>query len=106
MAGLVKTAEFRSRVLDSKVPVLVDFYASWCGPCRLQGPILDQLSDESAGAFEVVKVDVDSEPDLAVQYGVTALPTLLIFDDGEVVERFVGLQQKESLRQALKSTVS
>ena len=106
MAALVKTADFQATVLDSKVPVVVDFYANWCGPCRMQGPILDEMGTGAAGQFQVVKVDVDSEPDLAVRYGVTALPTLIIFDGGEPVEKFVGLTTKDVLTRALKSATT
>jgi thioredoxin 1 len=106
MAASIKTADFQATVLDSKVPVVVDFYATWCGPCRMQGPILDEMGKNSGGAFEVVKVDVDNEPDLAVKYGITALPTLIVFDGGEPVEKFVGLTSKDVLSRALKSTAS
>jgi len=106
MAASIKTAEFQSTVLDSKVPVVVDFYATWCGPCRTQGPILDELLRNAGGAFQVVKVDVDNEPDLAVKYGITALPTLIVFDGGEPVEKFVGLTSKDVLSRAVKAAAS
>ena len=106
MAALVKTADFQSTVLEAPVPVVVDFYATWCGPCRMQGPILDEMLRHSTGQFNVVKVDVDHEPDLAVRYGVTALPTLIVFDGGEPVERFVGLTTKDVLLRAIKSVSS
>lgn len=103
MSSRVRTQDFGQRVLESKVPVVVDFFATWCGPCRLQGPILDELAGESEGHFDVVKVDVDQDPDLATKYGVTALPTLLVFADGQVVSRYVGLTQKRPLQDALAS---
>lgn len=106
MANHVKTADFEQVVVQSDVPVVVDFYASWCGPCRLQGPILDELSSESEGAFKVVKVDVDQDSDLATKYGVTALPTLLTFSAGQVVARNVGLTQKDALVKGLQSIVA
>ncbi len=101
MVAHVKTNDFDQQVVESKVPVLVDFFATWCGPCRLLSPILDELSSEGAGAYKVVKVDVDNEPDLAVRFGVTALPTLMLFENGEVTQRLVGLEKKENLRRLL-----
>ncbi len=101
MLAHVNAKDFDQQVVASKVPVLVDFYATWCGPCRLLAPILDELSSEAAGAYKVVKVDVDNEPDLAVRFGVTALPTLMLFENGEVTQRLVGLEKKESLRRLL-----
>jgi thioredoxin len=101
MVAHVTTQEFTDKVLDSKRPVLFDFYAAWCNPCRLQSPILDSLAAEGTGAFEIVKVDVEQDSDLAVRYGVSALPTLLVFHEGEPVERFVGLQSREVLHRTL-----
>ncbi len=101
MAKNVTTAEFQSEVLSSDVPVLVDFYADWCGPCRMLAPILEELSAESGGAYKVVKVNTDDNRDLAVQYGVSSLPTLKIFKAGEVATTFVGLKPKADLKAAL-----
>ncbi|MBY0588742.1 thioredoxin [bacterium] len=102
MVAHVKTENFSEAVLQSKVPVLVDFYAAWCGPCRLLSPVLDELAGESGGAYEIVKVDVDKEPELAARFGVTALPTLLLLENGEVTERRVGLENKTTLRRLLR----
>ncbi len=101
MLAHVNAKDFDQQVVESKVPVLVDFYATWCGPCRLLSPVLDELSSEGVGAYKVVKVDVDNEPDLAVRFGVTALPTLILFENGEVTQRIVGLEKKENLRRHL-----
>ena len=101
MAAHVSGKDFAEKVLASHKPVLVDFYASWCGPCRLQNAVLDELQQEAADAYSIFKVDTDAESALAVKYGVSALPTLLVFHDGDVVDRFVGLQQKATLKNAL-----
>jgi thioredoxin 1 len=101
MAQNVTEADFQSEVLSSDVPVLVDFYADWCGPCRMLGPVLEELSAESAGAYKVVKVNTDENRDLAVKYGVSALPTLKVFKGGEDVETFVGIKSKAVLKESL-----
>lgn len=103
MANQVNLKDFPTKVLASSVPVLVDFYATWCGPCRLQGPILDELARDGEGQFKIFKVDADKDPDLAQQYGVSALPTLILFQGGQPVERLVGLQTKERLAKVLSA---
>jgi len=95
------SANFQSEVLSSTQPVLVDFWATWCGPCRTIAPIVSQLADEFEGRAKVGKVDVDAETALAKQYNISAIPSLLIFKDGKVVEQFVGLRGKEELSVAL-----
>ncbi len=82
--------QFDTHVLASDVPVLVDFWAAWCGPCRALAPHLDVLADRFAGQAKVVKVDIDSNPQVAAQYGVRGIPTLLMFKDGKVVDKMVG----------------
>ena len=82
--------------------VLVDFWATWCGPCRMQAPILDELDKELGGAVKIGKVDVDSEMELAKRYRVMSIPTLLVFKDGALVSRAVGLQEIEQLRRMVK----
>lgn len=81
---------------------LVDFWATWCGPCRMQAPILDELDKELGGAVKIGKVDVDSEMELAKRYRVMSIPTLLVFKDGALVSRAVGLQEIEQLRRMIK----
>ena len=97
----VTTDRFRAEVLESPVPVIVDFYADWCGPCRALAPVLVELSAEAGGRFKVVKVDAPENPDLTTEYGVSALPTILLFKDGRVTAKLVGLQNKARLLDAL-----
>ncbi len=85
----------------SKGVVLVDFWATWCAPCRIQGPIVDELAKDMAGKAVISKLDVDDYRELAMRYQVTGIPTLIIFKDGQAVRRFVGVQQKETLAAAI-----
>jgi len=84
------SVDFKQKVLDSPVPVLVDFWATWCGPCRMIAPAVKQMSEKYEGKLSVVKVDVDQSSDLASQYNVASIPTLLIFKAGEIVDQKVG----------------
>lgn len=92
IASVVHAGEgdFQQTVIDSDKPVLVDFWAKWCGPCRALGPHLDRLADQQSDQLKVVKVDVDAEPALAKAYGIQAMPTLLVFRNGKEVARHVG----------------
>ncbi len=101
MANVFSEANFEDEVLKSDIPVLVDFWATWCGPCRMIAPIIDQLSTELAGKVKVGKVDVDSNNGLASTYGVRTIPTLLIIKNGEVVDTMVGATSKDAIMQRL-----
>ena len=92
---------FQSEVIDSSQAVLVDFWAPWCGPCRQIAPMIDELAAENQGGVKIGKVNIDDNPGAAQQYGVSSIPTLMIFKDGEVVQRFVGVQPKTRLQEAL-----
>jgi len=97
----VNDENFGPVVLDSKQPVLVDFWAQWCGPCRALGPIVDALAEQYAGTARIVKLNVDDNPAVVERYGVQAIPTLILFQDGEEKERLVGVSRKEAIASAI-----
>lgn len=97
------TAAAFDKVKGQDKPVIIDFWAPWCGPCRSQGPILEQVSEKIGDLAIVAKVNVDEEPELSAPFGVQAIPTLVVMKGGKVVQRFVGLQQADTLVKALEA---
>jgi len=97
MAKQITAAEFQNEVLNSKDTVLVDFFATWCGPCQAMIPVLDELSNELPAGKKVVKIDIDQAPEIAAQYGVMSIPTFKVFKDGQIVNEALGMQSKEAL---------
>lgn len=102
MAMEFTTANFEQEVLNSEVPVLVDFWATWCMPCKMLAPVIEELAEEANGAYKVGKVDVDASPSIAAQFGIMNIPTVLLFKNGQVAGRSVGAVPKEKLQDLLR----
>lgn len=102
----LKAANFAEEVLKSATPILVDFWAEWCGPCKMIAPVLDEIGAEYDGRLKIGKVNIDDEQSLAVQYGIRSIPTLLVFKGGQVVEQIIGLKSKRDLKANLDRWVS
>lgn len=105
MAAVTADSTFKADVLESDVPVLVDFWAPWCGPCRMVGPIIESLSEKMEGKAKVVKLNTDENPSTAQNYGITGIPTVMIFNKGEVVQSLVGVRQEAEYLNHLESLI-
>lgn len=99
---LITKENFENEVLKSDKPVLVDFWATWCAPCRMLAPTIAELADEYAGEIKVGKVNIDDEQELAMKYGIVSIPTVMLFENGEVKETLVGLRGKEEFEALIK----
>ena len=97
MAQQISSAEWQEKVLDSSKPVLVDFYATWCGPCKAMAPVIDEIASEKVGEIDVFKIDIDEDMDVAQRYKIMSVPTFAVFKGGELVARAVGSLPKDSV---------
>jgi thioredoxin 1 len=98
-------SNFQEEVMNADLPVLVDFWAEWCGPCRMIAPVVEEIAQETDGKMKVMKLDVDSNPNTARQYGVLSIPTLILYKDGQPVERIVGFVAKAQLLKRLEAHI-
>lgn len=105
MAKVINSQEFKNEVLNGEGVVLVDFFATWCGPCKMLAPVLDEIGNEMNGQVTVVKVDVDQSGDLANQFGIMSIPTMITFKDGKPVDKAVGFSSKAVLKAKLQRHV-
>ncbi|MBL4693870.1 thioredoxin [Candidatus Gracilibacteria bacterium] len=102
MADVAFTDEnFEAEVLKSDLPVMVDFFAEWCGPCKMMAPAIDELAKEYDGKWKIGKCDIDASPEMAKKYGIQSIPTILFFKGGEVVDKAMGFQAKDALKEKL-----
>ena len=101
----VSQAEFQSEVLESETPVLVDFWAEWCGPCKMIAPIVDEIADEYAGKLRVAKMDADANGEVLMNYGVMSIPTLILFKGGEAVQRITGFTPKSKIVRKIETYI-
>lgn len=102
MAKVFNRNNFNEEVLNSKEPVMVDFFASWCGPCKMLGPVIEEISEEAKG-FKVGKVNIDEEPELAMKFGVMSVPTVMVFENGVPVKQSLGFKPKQALAQMIQA---
>ena len=105
MVNMFNESNFEAEVLKSDIPVFVDFYADWCGPCKMMSPVIDKLSEEYAGKIKVGKVNVDENSDLAMKYGIMSIPNMVFFKNGEVVDRVVGAIPKPQMQARFEKNV-
>ena len=97
----VSDSSFETEVLKSNIPVLVDFWATWCGPCKMIAPVVEEIANENAGKLKVVKVDVDSNPEISMKFSIRSIPTIMFFKGGNVVEQLIGAMPKKNLMDKL-----
>ena len=102
----VSDDNFESEIVNSEIPSMVDFWAEWCGPCRVLGPVIESLSQEYDGQVKVAKVDVDSNQQVAMQYGIRSIPTVMLFDKGQIVDTIVGVRPKSDYETSLKKVIA
>jgi thioredoxin 1 len=105
-AAAVTDGDFTKEVLESTTPVVVDFWATWCGPCQVMGPVIDSIAGEYAGKVKILKLNVDENQATPAKYGVRGIPTLILFNKGEVVDRLVGAQPKANVESLLKKVIA
>jgi len=101
----INDASFKNEVTDSAIPVLVDFWAPWCGPCKMIAPVLDEIANEYDGKVKVVKINIDENQTTPSTYGVRSIPTLILFKDGQEVEKIIGAQSKQNLKQMVDKSL-
>ncbi len=102
----ITDANFQQEVIKSETPVLIDFWAAWCGPCKMIGPIVEEIANEYKGKLKVGKVDVDNNPEISMQFGIRSIPTLMVFKGGKVVEQIIGAVPKKNLMEKVLPHVS
>ncbi|OIO15369.1 thioredoxin [Candidatus Gottesmanbacteria bacterium CG11_big_fil_rev_8_21_14_0_20_37_11] len=102
----VTDKNFDSEVIEAKIPVLVDFWAVWCGPCQMQNPILEEIAQEFEGKVKVAKLNVDENPKTASKYGIMSIPTLMLFKNGKSVKQMIGVQSKEALKEEFNKALA
>ena len=106
MITLVTDENFKEEVLNSDIPVLVDFWAAWCGPCKMLAPVIEQISENLEGKIKVVKLDVDKNPITSMSYDIASIPTVVLFDQGKSVNKLIGFRPLDQIEAAIKGTLN